>query len=57
MTAKKVCPAANGLMVFSECALCCASENPAAKKCADDSAENMSKDYDWVNTRKKRRQS
>ena len=49
---KKPCMAAIGLDVFSECALCCASDDPAAKKCADDAAENMAKDYDWANTRK-----
>jgi len=57
MTSKKPCMLALGLMVFSECALCCASEDPAAKKCACDAAEAMANEYDRLNAQKGRKRS
>ena len=52
---KKPCMMALGLAVFAECALCCASDDPAAKKCASDAKAAMADDYNWMNTRKGRK--
>ena len=55
MNEKKACPMALGLMVFSECALCCASDNGLAKECANTAAAKIAGDYDRMNTRRKKR--
>lgn len=52
---KKPCMLTPELAVFAQCALCCASNDPAAKKCACDAKGAMANDYDRENTCKGRK--
>ena len=50
---KKACPRAGGTAVFADCAMCCKSEDPAARDCAERAARRMADSYDLAVTRRK----